>query len=420
MRRSIFHRQTPNKLADKLRPVGTATIGHSAESNKTQNTVRRIRNKLTNKNIRIGAILTIIAASIAWMGQRNPPPLLTTEQSIALPDKDKKDTTEEKPAVANNLPAIKALPVATTQSIGTQSENLNEANEQAIHSAQHGDPLAAVNQLEAALLNDKQAGLVFDNLRKLYAGFATQSYQLAMDPNKNQAVIVELSDAQQKYNIEIPAMATNGGNRLALASNSDTPKTMPLLPPVSAQTTIAAVASNVPTVKTPIPTPPNTLAMVDNSNNTQQAPAPTIPKAEPVIAKLTPAPIPDPVIKRPEPLSASERKEINAAVMQALKNWSDAWSKQDVDAYIASYSSEYTPKGTTHKEWADYRRTRLTAPKFVKVELSDQKAILIDNTHVRVIFTQSYASDTLKAKDKKTLELELINNTWHITSESGR
>lgn len=396
MRRSIFHRQTPNKLADKLRPVGTATIGHSAESNKTQNTVRRIRNKLTNKNIRIGAILTIIAASIAWMGQRNPPPLLTTEQSIALPDKDKKDTTEEKPAVANNLPAIKALPVATTQSIGTQSENLNEANEQAIHSAQHGDPLAAVNQLEAALLNDKQAGLVFDNLRKLYAGFATQSYQLAMDPNKNQAVIVELSDAQQKYNIEIPAMATNGGNRLALASNSDTTKAMPILPPASVPTPVVA---NVPTVKVS---------------------APTIPKAEPVIAKLTPAPIPDPVIKRPEPLSASERKEINAAVMQALKNWSDAWSKQDVDAYIASYSSEYTPKGTTHKEWADYRRTRLTAPKFVKVELSDQKAILIDNTHVRVIFTQSYASDTLKAKDKKTLELELINNTWHITSESGR
>jgi hypothetical protein len=31
-----------------------------------------------------------------------------------------------------------------------------------------------------------------------------------------------------------------------------------------------------------------------------------------------------------------------------------------------------------------------------------------------------YASDALKANDKKTLELELIDNQWLIISESGR
>lgn len=68
----------------------------------------------------------------------------------------------------------------------------------------------------------------------------------------------------------------------------------------------------------------------------------------------------------------------------------------------------------------DYRQERILAPKRIKVELSDVKIVLVKPNLAKVSFLQSYTSDTLSARDQKTLELELINNAWLITSESGR
>lgn len=397
MRRSIFHRYKPHKLTDGLRPVNADPIGLTNENGKVHDGVTQLRKKLDGKNLKIGAIITLIAGVVAWVGQNRTPPLPNSSAT-------KTPSTEELPPTIPTkapLPAINAVAVAKVAHNSTQTP-LTLANAQAIQSAKNGDPQTAVNLLESALINDPESGVVFDNLRKLYAGFATQSYQLAIDPAKNQTVIVELSDAQQKYNVQIPVMNHNN-TRTALAK-IDATKAMPNLPqapltqpeaqahPVKTTDVGAALTANTAASIPPIATTPITAAT-----------------PEPV-AKLPPPPAP----------TAAERKEINTAVMQTLKNWSDAWSKQDVVAYLASYSANYAPKGTTHKEWADYRAIRLKAPKFVKVELSDQKAVLTDNTHVRVSFTQSYASDTLRAKDKKTLELELIDNTWLITSESGR
>jgi hypothetical protein len=406
MRRSIFHRHKPNKLADRLRPVGQEPIG-THEAKHAQNEVRK---NFIGKNFRIGAILTLIAAGIALMSQKSTQPLPTTEQVLALPNSTAKTTNivEQAPTIPTRmppppLPPINAVPVSNIAHNANPS-TIGIANAQAIQSARNGDPISAVAQLESALLNDQQAGPAFDNLRRLYAGFATQSYQMAIDPNKNQAVIVELNDSQQKHNIQIPVMTYNAGNRIALTKTDNT-QAMPTLP-----------AASLPNLTVEKPT------IAPSNNPTEVIGMPTLVSNNITMPIQTPTqpPIPEPVIKLPPPLTANERKEINSAVMQALKNWSEAWSKQDVATYLSSYSPTYAPKGTTHKDWAEYRQIRLTVPKFVKVELSDQKAILTDNTHVRVSFTQSYASDTLRTKDKKTLELELIDNTWLITSESGR
>lgn len=411
MRRSIFHRHKPHKLSDRLRPVSADPIGLNPENNKGRNGTMRIRQKINGKNIKMGAIITLIAGTVAWLSQNNTATIPITEQTLTLPNSSTTKATPNEEATSLTAPAkapTVALPPVNAVAVTKVAHNniqtpLAQANSQAIQSAKNGDPQTAVSLLESALINDPESGLVFDNLRKLYAGFATQSYQLAIDPTKNQAVMVELSDAQQKYNVQIPVMNHNN-TRTALAK-IDATKAMPNLPqapltqpeaqahPVKTTDVSAALTANTAASIPPIATTPITTAT-----------------PEPV-AKLPPPP--------PAP-TAAERKEINAAVMQALKNWSEAWSKQDVAGYLASYSATYAPKGTTHKEWADYRAIRLKAPKFVKIELSDQKAVLTDNTHVRVSFTQSYASDTLKAKDKKTLELELIDNTWLITSESGR
>jgi murein L,D-transpeptidase YafK len=118
--------------------------------------------------------------------------------------------------------------------------------------------------------------------------------------------------------------------------------------------------------------------------------------------------------------TTAEKAEANRSVMAAVKRWADAWSKQDPDAYIAMYAPTFKPKDMTRAQWEAYRRDRLTKPKSIRIELSDQKAIMLSAQKMRVTFTQQYMSDSLKTSDKKTLELELIDNQWRITLESGR
>ena len=437
MRRFFPHRQNINKLADKLSPSNVdPTVVHT-NGHIAHNTTRRIGKKLTEKNLRIGALITLIAGSAAWMGQESNPIIPTKENSLVLPAASNNATEQNydkalatKPNQSDSVEPTSAVLNNNASEINNNQATLLSANTQAIQNARNGDPLLALNQLESVLLNDPQAGLVFNNLRRLYAGFASQSYQLAMDPTKNQAVTVELSDTQQKYNIQIPVMANNTNSRLALDNKIDSIKMMPNLPPITAipavgvataETTQMAQVEQKNAPSTEIVTPVQVVTSSQPTNPVNNIiENTTIALATSAKEKLAAVPIPEPVIKLPPPLTAAERKDINTAVMLALKNWSDAWSKQDTTAYLASYSATYSPKGTTHKNWVEYRQVRIKTPKFVKIELSDQKAILIDNSHVRVTLTQDYASDTLKAKDKKTLELELINNKWQITSESGR
>lgn len=400
MRRFIFHRKSPNKLVEKLRPSHIDAAAPIQEGEKQHPSTGRLAKNLTEKNLRIGAIITLIAGGFVWLEQDNSPNMPTKEQVITLPDVSSKTNQPTTDGIAPPVPVISLPPAPpvliasippannhittaiSTSKTSAATDAITIDNRKAVQSAINGDPYSAVTQLEAALLNDPQAGQAFDNLRRLYAGFATQSYQLAMDPNKNSTVVVELSDAQQKHSIQIPVMANSGINRTVPTNDYRNMQVMPNLPPV-----IALTENKESAIQTP--------QTIDN-NTTAQAEA---------------------IVKQP---SAVERKEINQAIMLALKSWGDAWSKQDVENYLQSYHPNYAPKGTSHKDWADYRKIRLKAPKFINVELTEQKAILLDATHARVHLIQAYTSDTLKSKDKKTIELELIDHKWLITSESGR
>lgn len=387
MQRPIFYRQLSNKIAERFRPA--ADDAQSAPYALHQR-IARVREQLSQRRTRVSFIVVLFILAMLWLTQHNNDNLI--EQAIPLP---KTSVIEINDARLANL----SKSAATTHEQSTQQKpevrsTLSSANAQAIQLAVKGDVTKATAQLESALLADPQAGPVFENLRKLYAGFAAQSYQLAVASNKQQPVSVELSDAKQTYTVNLPILANNPNERRTLAKvdNNNAEKIT-----TENKTEPSATTVNVAT-NTPAPTPTKVANV---------APAVVAP----------PAPVKAPP---PPPLTAAERRDINTAVMAAVKRWSDAWSQKDSKTYIQAYAPNYAPKTTTHKAWAAYRQERLAAPKFIKVELADQKAILLDPTHVRVSFVQKYSSDTLNTKDQKTLELELINHTWLITSESGR
>lgn len=312
----------------------------------------------------------------------------------AAPHNANTNISTEKPTTntqsAYNAKEITRAPV--TKNDNNTSGALSDANKKAIELALSGQASQATVTLEQALLDDPQVGVVFDNLRRLYAGFASQSYQLALEPSKPKPITVELASSDSRIIVQL-----------------DTPKANNDV--IKPTTTLSAV---------------NTMRQSSATNHNDletiaEPPAPITP-VEKNLPATAPIKTTTPAIIEPTPAQkeAAQRKANQQAIHQALKQWSEAWSKQDVKGYFSSYAPSYSPKSTTRKAWMDYRQERILAPKRIKVELSDVKIVLIKPNLARISFTQSYTSDTLSARNQKSLEFELINQSWLITNESGR
>ena len=138
--------------------------------------------------------------------------------------------------------------------------------------------------------------------------------------------------------------------------------------------------------------------------------------AKPVVAALKPAAKPvatEPVPAKPTPAPASSNVEA------AINNWAQAWSRRDVSAYLAAYTSDFASSGMTRAAWEAQRRDRITAPKTIDVQISDLTIDQQGDT-ASATFRQAYRSDLLRSTVTKTLKLALQNGQWRITSETSR
>lgn len=109
------------------------------------------------------------------------------------------------------------------------------------------------------------------------------------------------------------------------------------------------------------------------------------------------------------------------AVETAINNWSNAWSAQDVDSYLASYAQEFTPpKRLSWAQWQKDRRRRLRRPSFIKITLSNVKINLHGKDYAEIRFTQGYQSDTYSDKVRKEILMRKVADEWLITQERTR
>lgn len=140
----------------------------------------------------------------------------------------------------------------------------------------------------------------------------------------------------------------------------------------------------------------------------------TVKPAEPASAPTTAAkPTPTPAIK-PAPVTT----DATTVIATSVEKWAKAWSDQDVDAYLASYSSSFkTPKGESRSAWESLRRDRVSAPKNIKVELSDIKVTMESNSQARVTFKQNYRAPHLSQRTGKTLVMTNTKGQWLIEQE---
>src|SRR4051812_1763933 len=145
------------------------------------------------------------------------------------------------------------------------------------------------------------------------------------------------------------------------------------------------------------------------------------PAAKPTAVASAPAAVPKEAPKEPAAAAASKAAgDANADVLKAVNDWAQAWSKQDVDAYLGAYAKDFkTPAGEARADWEKSRRSRIAGAKSIQVAVDSPKVTMQGPEQASVSFRQTYRSDKLNTKSRKTLDLVKANGRWLIREEKA-
>jgi Flp pilus assembly protein TadD len=257
-------------------------------------------------------------------------------------------------------------------------------NNLAVIFAAQGQYDKARASLEQSIRTHPSYATAYENLGDVYTKLASQAYDKALQLDSSNAA------AQNKLALvrELVGGAPRG-TTTAVASKA----------PAKAATVVAAAPAEVKTA----PAAP--------------APAPAAPAAE---VKAAAPPAPPPVAEKAVEKAVPKKSAPNGndEVLQALHGWSSAWSRKNVDGYLAYYARDFKPpKGETRSEWEQGRRSRILAPKQISVETESPKISMTGDKHASVTFRQRYKSDSISASSMKTLVMVKTDGAWRIQQE---
>jgi adhesin transport system outer membrane protein len=149
------------------------------------------------------------------------------------------------------------------------------------------------------------------------------------------------------------------------------------------------------------------------------APEKTATPVAPAAPEKTAAPVAP--VQAPTQEPASSPDDVNySELRRALQSWRAAWSKRDVDAYLAFYAPNFVPAtGADLNAWKDKRREFLGRAADIVVEIADLTVTLTDATHASMVFKQTYRSANYQDVVTKTLQWVRVGERWLITRESS-
>ncbi len=241
--------------------------------------------------------------------------------------------------------------------ITTKNPNLPEPhNNLAVLYAEQGQYDKARKALENAIKTHPSYATAHENLGDIYARMASEAYDKAL---------------------QLDSGNTRAQNKLALIRDLFSSTKKPVM------------SASRPATK-----PATPVKLTDVKPAAKPAEAPSAPAAAPASTDASP--------------------QITAAV----EKWAKAWTDQDVEGYLASYSSSFkTPKGESRSAWENLRRDRISSPKSINVEISNIKISMDSNTQAQVTFKQNYRASHLSQRTGKTLVMTNTNGQWLIEQE---
>ena len=258
----------------------------------------------------------------------------------------------------------------------------------------------AKNSLEMAIRTHPSYATAHENLGDIYAKMASQSYDKALQLDKSNtsaqtklAMIRDLFSPAQPQDAGKSKTAKAGTTKAGQLAQATTPSLEPVRP-----------------------TLPPSRGKTEEAAKPQADPGETSKPAE----KAAEKPVEKPAVAKPAD-KAAMAIDPKAEIERTVYAWAEAWSKRDVESYLAFYSKDFkVPGGRDRAEWETERKDRVTRPEFIKVELDRIRIALEgdkDAARARVSFHQAYASNIVKSKGNKTLILERQGDAWKIVEE---
>jgi hypothetical protein len=105
-------------------------------------------------------------------------------------------------------------------------------------------------------------------------------------------------------------------------------------------------------------------------------------------------------------------------VIATVQRWAESWSRQDLSGYFSAYSENYRPElGRSQQEWRDLRRSRVTRPEWIELNLDDIRLRKISDDRIQVKLRQSYRSDFYQDQILKSINLIREQGEWRILME---
>ena len=112
---------------------------------------------------------------------------------------------------------------------------------------------------------------------------------------------------------------------------------------------------------------------------------------------------------------------IKDELIEAIDLWGAAWSDQNVPQYLSNYSDEFkVPGNRSRRAWEALRRTRLTKPHYINLNIDYEDFELVDTNIVDVLFRQAYRSNTYSDLTDKVLRMRKEGTDWKILLERSR
>jgi hypothetical protein len=110
---------------------------------------------------------------------------------------------------------------------------------------------------------------------------------------------------------------------------------------------------------------------------------------------------------------------IDTEIKGLLEQWSGAWSKGDLDAYISFYEANFKNGSfATRPDWVYNRQQNISPQRGISVTLSNVKVALNDyNTVAQVTFRQQYKTNKYQDDTIKELTFQRVGELWKIIGE---
>lgn len=259
--------------------------------------------------------------------------------------------------------------------------------------------------LEMAIRTHPSYAIAYENLGDVYAKLASQAYDKALQIDSSNPT------AQNKLALIRDLITTSGKSGARPQAPGAKPEPVKVAA-VTTQTTATSTTTTASTTST-------TLEVAATKPETVTAPA------TPTAAVVSTTPAASDSAKKPAAPSAPENAPANKVakdeISKALAGWAAAWSRKDMRAYFAHYSSDFkTPKGMTRKAWEAQREERI-AGKGGKIEVKyDDPNITVNGDKATVKFRQHYKASGLSNSTGKVLTMVRSGGKWLIQDEQAR